>query len=116
MKLVEFSGVETTLDREFKSVHDAHCCRYHGCKYGDDDCPVVAGLEEGVACEQCTEYDLSAEKAVLDLYQRLFRAGGADGRITEEGFWSVVAASGLTKENVDEAIRTHYYPHPDAYY
>lgn len=41
--------------REFKSVHDRHCCPVHGCKYGDEDCPVVLGLEEGLPCEFCDE-------------------------------------------------------------
>ena len=39
--------------REFLSVHDAHCCPIHGCKYCDDDCPVVAGKESGIYCEDC---------------------------------------------------------------
>lgn len=41
--------------REFKSVHDAHCCKIHGCKYGDFDCPVVLGDEFGIDCEDCQE-------------------------------------------------------------
>jgi len=24
-------------------VHAVHCCKEHGCKYGEDDCPVVLG-------------------------------------------------------------------------
>lgn len=43
--------------REFLSVHDSHCCKVHGCKYGDDDCPVYTGSEQGVMCEMC-EWDL----------------------------------------------------------
>jgi len=42
--------------REFLSVHDGHCCTKHGCKYGDEDCPVVLGKEPGIFCEDC-EYD-----------------------------------------------------------
>lgn len=42
--------------REFESVHDSHCCPEHGCKYGDDDCPVVLGKERGIYCDSC-EYD-----------------------------------------------------------
>lgn len=34
-------------------AHDAHCCRLHGCKYGDDMCPVVKGYLPGVSCEEC---------------------------------------------------------------
>lgn len=39
---------------EFKSVHDAHCCKVHGCKYGEHNtCPVCLGVEEGIECEEC---------------------------------------------------------------
>ncbi len=43
------------MTREYLSVHDAHCCPKpgHGCKYGDEDCPVEAGKEPGVSCEAC---------------------------------------------------------------
>ena len=35
-------------------VHVAHCCRLHGCKYGDDDCPVATGVaEQSNPCEEC---------------------------------------------------------------
>ena len=28
-------------------VHAAHCCKWHGCKYGEDEiCPVVLGNVE----------------------------------------------------------------------
>ena len=38
-----------------KDVHTEHCCRWHGCKYGDDaDCPVENGTKrQSYACEQC---------------------------------------------------------------
>lgn len=41
--------------REYLSVHDAHCCPIHGCKYRDEKCPVVLGTEPGVECEICYE-------------------------------------------------------------
>lgn len=35
-------------------VHVSHCCKLHGCKYGDDDCPVVNGeVEQLYVCEEC---------------------------------------------------------------
>ena len=39
-------------------VHESHCCPKHGCKYGDDWCPVVLGLtnEHSTHCEMC-EYE-----------------------------------------------------------
>lgn len=37
------------------SVHGTHCCRHHGCKYGEENCPVVLGLEPQLySCEVCT--------------------------------------------------------------
>lgn len=37
-------------------VHASHCCKWHGCKYGDDDCPVVSGeVEQLYLCEYCDE-------------------------------------------------------------
>ncbi len=37
-----------------EGVHQTHCCVLHGCKYGDDDCPVVSGdVEQEYPCEAC---------------------------------------------------------------
>ena len=39
-------------------THKSHCCAVpgHGCKYGDEDCPVVKGeVEQDSICEQCPE-------------------------------------------------------------
>lgn len=36
-------------------VHAAHCCRWHGCKYGDLDCPVAnREVEQEYPCEYCS--------------------------------------------------------------
>ncbi|MEG9650759.1 hypothetical protein ACTO5A_22940 [Pseudomonas aeruginosa] len=50
-------------------VHAAHCCARHGCKYGDDDCPVVVGtVEQLYQCEECSDensrLDAAMRKAV----------------------------------------------------
>lgn len=35
-------------------VHATHCCKWHGCKYGDPDCPVSNGeVEQEYLCEDC---------------------------------------------------------------
>jgi len=35
-------------------VHQSHCCVKHGCKYGDEDCPVVKGeVKQFYYCEAC---------------------------------------------------------------
>jgi hypothetical protein len=37
-------------------VHAAHCCRVHGCAFGDLDCPVVARqVEPSRNCRKCAE-------------------------------------------------------------
>lgn len=39
-----------------KDVHTEHCCARHGCKYGDEDCPVELGLKkQSYLCEWCSE-------------------------------------------------------------
>lgn len=41
-----------TVDRI--GVHQTHCCVYHGCKYGDSDCPVMIGeTTQKYPCEEC---------------------------------------------------------------
>jgi len=35
-------------------VHQTHCCSKHGCKYGEDDCPVANGIiKQDYPCEAC---------------------------------------------------------------
>lgn len=37
-------------------IHTRDCCRVHGCKYGDSDCPVYLGFaSQEFACEYCGE-------------------------------------------------------------
>lgn len=37
-------------------AHPSHCCKWHGCKYGDSDCPVVSGeVEQLYLCEWCDD-------------------------------------------------------------
>ena len=44
------------MDKSKWGVHETHCCILHGCKYGDDDCPVVNGLtKQKYICEQCED-------------------------------------------------------------
>lgn len=54
-------GIAKDMDNNY-GVHAAHCCKWHGCKYGDDDCPVVTGkVEQKYLCEYCYE-DLDGEE------------------------------------------------------
>ncbi len=48
------------------SVHSTHCCLEHGCKYGDEDCPVVSGREiQEFRCEKCcVDYGFLAQSSI----------------------------------------------------
>lgn len=47
-------------------IHVAHCCKKHGCKYGDADCPVEHGFETQMAgCERCYYENQAREKAII---------------------------------------------------
>lgn len=51
-------------------VHTEHCCRIHGCKYGQEDsCPVWLGYKaQNYVCEYCYDsvYDEDYEPLGLD--------------------------------------------------
>lgn len=57
--------------REFLSVHDAHCCPKHGCKYGNLDCPVEKGEEEGIRCESCDWEKERFENTIKDFSRNI---------------------------------------------
>lgn len=43
-------------------VHASHCCKWHGCKYGNEDCPVESGkVKQMYLCEYCYQ-DLENEE------------------------------------------------------
>ena len=45
-------------------VHATHCCKWHGCKYGDPDCPVYNGeVEQEYLCEDC-DWELEEEEHI----------------------------------------------------
>lgn len=42
--------------RGTEGVHQTHCCVHHGCKYGDEDCPVEQRqVVQEYPCEMCRE-------------------------------------------------------------
>jgi len=44
------------VSKENYGVHIAHCCYIHGCKYGDENCPVVSGeVAQKHLCYDCEE-------------------------------------------------------------
>lgn len=48
------------MKKEHYGVHVAHCCKKCGCKYGDDDCPVVSG--EVVVNHECNDRECGCDE------------------------------------------------------
>ena len=53
-----FGVLEGALNNEIPEekygVHENHCCKEHGCKYSEQQCPVVNGkIEQAFPCEEC---------------------------------------------------------------
>lgn len=50
------------MDQSKYAVHASHCCANHGCKYGNEECPVVSGkIQQLYPCEDCQNEDLEFE-------------------------------------------------------
>lgn len=62
-------------------AHPTHCCERHGCKYGNDDCPVENKVVSQVyPCEDCSsveeiEEEISELKEELDWLRELESRG-----------------------------------------
>lgn len=49
-------------------VHTEHCCLWHGCQYGDEDCPVVAEAKpQSYICESCGTEMESVRELIEDM-------------------------------------------------
>lgn len=48
-------------------VHRTHCCKIHGCKYGDPECPVENGaIKQEYPCEDCSPIDEILLKSIKE--------------------------------------------------
>jgi hypothetical protein len=57
MIILQYKMIGGIIMADNYSVHISHCCKWHGCKYGDPDCPVMLGkVEQEYLCEYCYEY------------------------------------------------------------
>lgn len=51
---ITFDYKQLPNDNIVHRLHKNHCCKIHGCKYGESDCPVAASsIEQIVPCEFC---------------------------------------------------------------
>jgi hypothetical protein len=97
---------QSERDRAMAAVHVRHCCWMHGCKYGDDSCPVKSGaLAQEFACESCRIFEAEDEARELHGFWATARAEGyyagkAEGR-TEEGAYESKSALAQIAEKVE---------------
>lgn len=74
-------------------VHVTHCCVYHGCKYGDSDCPVESRLvKQDDICEHCEEDDIET------VAQALAQTDGAPSHAFLMQLQQIAAERGVNKE------------------
>jgi len=49
------------MDKSKWGAHEGHCCVLHGCKYGDEDCPVVTKeTKQKYLCECCDDDNIKS--------------------------------------------------------
>ena len=54
--LINFFTIFATMKNNNNRVCETHCCILHGCKYGDDDCPVCLGIiKQKFLCDLCRD-------------------------------------------------------------
>ena len=55
-------------------VHRTHCCIFHGCKYGDKNCPVVlAEVKQEYLCEWCSDDRIQDQKTESQVWAEINR-------------------------------------------
>ena len=85
-------------------VHQSHCCKLHGCKYGDKDCPIEQGrITQDGPCESCGVYDNIHTMEELNdrMSIQLLKTGDK------------LKAIRIGLEGVNEAIELNEYIHGD---
>ena len=82
------------------NVHTEHCCSIHGCKYGDENCPVVTKEQnQSYLCEACEEDGLTME----DVIETLLDIGVTVVETAIEAGGQVAAVAGEAAEVAGEA-------------
>lgn len=58
------------MKKERWGVHENHCCATHGCKYGNEDCPVANGLTKQIyRCEWCYEDEYEIVDKINEMFE-----------------------------------------------
>lgn len=61
------------IPKERYGVHETHCCVHHGCKYGNEDCPVFSGeIIQKYGCEDCPQYFKPGFSHIINVSEEQF--------------------------------------------
>jgi hypothetical protein len=64
--------------RSWYAVHMRHCCMVHGCKYGENECPVVNEIaQQDHPCAECKEQEEEEARILQDYWSRHYAKGPA---------------------------------------
>lgn len=86
------------VDKSQWGVHITHCCALHGCKYGDEDCPVATGkVGQEYSCEDCEGEVLTPK---CDVTPITFEVSLQDGFNITMGLKKFIVISKVEKEKV----------------
>lgn len=121
------------MDKDNVGVHQSHCCVKHGCKYDDENCPVVTGkVQQKYLCESCSDEGVKSVEQLLgvmagvvpvcpDCGSPVKHEGGADfgievmdhgeGKFSVIGtIWSAPNAPRITASNQSSGSWAVYTP------
>lgn len=99
------------MKKEDWGVHESHCCKRHGCKYGDKDCPVVSGeAMQDYSCEigsdfgqDCFENEPNAEEILKQETEKVWREAGFKAKhLTHQGIINAMKRYGKELLNYHE--------------
>lgn len=91
-----------------KCVHTEHCCRIHGCKYGDKNCPVWLGFKtQSFSCEYCDDY--------TELYGRNHVSKDGIMPVSEAEFKGRIMESESDDFKMDDYSNLNYYDYYENY-
>ena len=85
-----------------EETHVTHCCIHHGCKYGDDECPVESGIRvQEHPCEECGWRPWKIEQALKFLVGQFEDNYMLDGEIVDNPCTLLVKCYEEAKEALD---------------
>ncbi len=95
------------MDKSKYGVHRTHCCIRHGCKYGDENCPVVnKKIKQEYLCEECGDEGIKtidelfeSKKLKYKIYDKVNKECVDLHKYCVNGFGDVMTTKGIVFMN-----------------